>query len=73
MSQRVGMQSDIVLCGGVARNGDVVRRLEAKLGTKFLIPEDPQILGALGAALLAQHAEDGAALVPPAPLKEGVA
>jgi activator of 2-hydroxyglutaryl-CoA dehydratase len=55
ISQKVGMQSDVVMCGGVARNIDVVRRVEAKLGAPVLIPEDPQILGALGAALFAQQ------------------
>jgi predicted CoA-substrate-specific enzyme activase len=55
VSQRVGMQSDVVMCGGVARNCDVVRRIEAKLGSPVMIPENPQILGALGAALFAQQ------------------
>jgi activator of 2-hydroxyglutaryl-CoA dehydratase len=55
VSQKVGMQSDVVMCGGVARNIDVVRKLEAKLGAPVLIPENPQILGALGAALFAQQ------------------
>jgi activator of 2-hydroxyglutaryl-CoA dehydratase len=49
------MRSDAVMCGGVARNIDIVRRMEAKLGAPLLIPEDPQILGALGAALFAQQ------------------
>jgi activator of 2-hydroxyglutaryl-CoA dehydratase len=49
------MQSDVVMCGGVARNIDVVRRVEKRLGAPVLIPEDPQILGALGAALYAQQ------------------
>jgi len=55
VSQKVGMQSGVVMCGGVARNTDVVQRLEAKLGGPVMIPEDPQILGALGAALFAQQ------------------
>jgi len=72
VSQKVGMQSDVVLCGGVARNSDVVRRLEAKFGTQLLMPEDPQILGALGAALVArQEATPPPPPVPPAPAKEG--
>jgi activator of 2-hydroxyglutaryl-CoA dehydratase len=55
VSQKVWMQSDVVMCGGVARNIDVVRRVEKRLGAPVLIPEDPQILGALGAALYAQQ------------------
>jgi len=73
VSQRVGMQSDIVMCGGVARNADVVRRLEAKLGTKVMIPEDPQILGALGAALFARQEAVRPDAVPSVPPREGVA
>jgi predicted CoA-substrate-specific enzyme activase len=58
ISQRVGMRSDAMMCGGVARNIDIVRRMEAKLGSPLLIPEDPQILGALGAALFAQQDQE---------------
>jgi len=29
--------------------------MEAKLGKPVLVPEDPQIVGALGAALIAQQ------------------
>jgi predicted CoA-substrate-specific enzyme activase len=64
VSQRVGMQSDVVMCGGVARNIDVVRRIEAKLGAPVLMPKDPQILGALGAALFAQEELSGVSHAP---------
>ncbi len=71
VSQRVGMQSDVVMCGGVARNIDVVRRMEAKLGGPVLIPKDPQILGALGAALFAQEELAQPAGMSAMPLTEG--
>jgi activator of 2-hydroxyglutaryl-CoA dehydratase len=71
VSQRVGMQSGVVMCGGVARNIDVVKRIEAKLGAPMLKPENPQILGALGAALLAQQELARLAQVSPAPLTGG--
>lgn len=41
------------MTGGVAKNGGVLRALEEKLKTKIEVPPEPQIVGALGAALLA--------------------
>ncbi|MGE5361292.1 MAG: acyl-CoA dehydratase activase [Bacteroidales bacterium] len=55
LAQRVGMQPDVVMCGGVARNIGIIRAMEAKLGKPVFVPELPQILGALGAALVAQQ------------------
>jgi activator of 2-hydroxyglutaryl-CoA dehydratase len=37
----------------VAKNVGVVKALEEELGVKLIVPEEPQIIGALGAALLA--------------------
>jgi len=40
--------------GGVSKNIGVVKNLESLLNVKFVeFPEDPQIIGALGAALFA--------------------
>jgi (R)-2-hydroxyacyl-CoA dehydratese activating ATPase len=55
MAQRVGMPFDVVMCGGVARNIGIIRAMEARLGRPVLVPEDPQIVGALGAALVARQ------------------
>jgi len=55
MVQRVGMQFEVVMSGGVSRNIGVVRAMEAKLGKRVLVPEDPRIVGALGAALVARQ------------------
>jgi len=43
----------VTLSGGVAKNEGVVRSLCRALGRKLNIPEEPQIVGALGAAILA--------------------
>jgi predicted CoA-substrate-specific enzyme activase len=53
---RVGLEEDLTITGGVAKNIGVVAFLEKKLGiqTKKL-PVDPQLMGALGAALTAQE------------------
>jgi predicted CoA-substrate-specific enzyme activase len=50
---RVTMQREVVLTGGVARNTALIKELEAKLGFAVCLPPEPQIVGALGAALLA--------------------
>lgn len=55
IAQRVGMQLDMVMSGGVSKNIGIIRAMEAKLGKPVLVPEEPQIVGALGAALVAQQ------------------
>jgi predicted CoA-substrate-specific enzyme activase len=51
--QRVGLAEPVAMTGGVAKNAGVVRALEGKLGVRLLVPPEPQIVGALGAALIA--------------------
>lgn len=51
MVGRVGLVPPLVFSGGVARNPCIVRLLEDMLGVSPLIPEDPDLVGALGAAL----------------------
>jgi predicted CoA-substrate-specific enzyme activase len=53
MCRKLGIGSKIVMTGGVAKNLGMVRILERELETGLLIPEEPQIVGALGAALFA--------------------
>lgn len=51
---KVGIKNEIGMTGGVSKNIGVVKCLEEALGTTFVeFPEDPQIIGALGAALFA--------------------
>ena len=50
---RVGKREPCVMTGGVAKNVAAVHHIEAALGIKLCIPPDPQIAGALGAALFA--------------------
>jgi len=45
-----------VMTGGVAKNSGIVREIESRLGTRALIPDEPQIVGALGAAIIAGEA-----------------
>ena len=52
---RVGIEKDFVITGGVAKNMGIVTRLEKILQTKALEPKmDPILAGALGAGLFAR-------------------
>lgn len=51
LTGRVGVESPIVLSGGVALNPCIRKLLEKALGLPLLIPEHPQLVGAIGAAL----------------------
>ena len=53
MIQRLGVNPDVVLVGGVAKDMGFVASLNRKLGLSVMIPEFPDFAGALGAALTA--------------------
>jgi predicted CoA-substrate-specific enzyme activase len=42
----------VFICGGVARNEGVVKELEKSINRDMFVPEEPHLVGALGAALL---------------------
>jgi predicted CoA-substrate-specific enzyme activase len=54
LARRLPPREEVVATGGGAKNVGVTRGLERKLGMRLVsLPEDPQIVGALGAAVLA--------------------
>ena len=53
MAKRIGVEPQLVFCGGVAKNSAVKNYLEEELGFEIVIPEHPQLTGAIGAALIA--------------------
>jgi benzoyl-CoA reductase subunit D len=57
MVLRVGVEKEVVLVGGVARNPGFLPPLKKELNAEILVPEHPQYAGALGAALLAFEME----------------
>ncbi|MFO7951958.1 MAG: acyl-CoA dehydratase activase [Bacillota bacterium] len=59
MVNRVGLLKPVMITGGVAKNAAVVKALEEKLKTEIFVPVEPQIAGALGAALLAGEEAGG--------------
>ena len=54
MGRRVGFRKEVMLTGGVSKNRGVKKFLEDDIGLEIVIPDEPQIVGALGAALLAE-------------------
>ncbi|MDR2019083.1 MAG: acyl-CoA dehydratase activase [Syntrophobacterales bacterium] len=48
-----GIEKEVVMAGGVAKNSGVAKALENALGAPLNIYAEPQIVGALGAAVLA--------------------
>ena len=57
MVQKVGVPSELLLCGGVIRNAGIVKAIEVHLGRPALVPEQPQYVRALGAAVFARQME----------------
>ncbi len=54
MVRRLPHRKEIVMTGGVAKNVGVVKGIEKELGLRMVqLPQDPQIVGALGAAVFA--------------------
>jgi predicted CoA-substrate-specific enzyme activase len=51
----LGVSREVTMSGGVAKNRGVVALLEERLGRSIHVYEEPQIVGALGAALLAKR------------------
>ena len=58
MVKEIKPRREYVITGGVAKNAGVVKFLEDELGEIRKIPVDPQIVGAVGAALIAKERLD---------------
>jgi predicted CoA-substrate-specific enzyme activase len=60
MSRRIAPKARIIFSGGAAYSECLRKLLSEKLNTELAVPDKPQILGALGAALIArQRKKDG--------------
>lgn len=53
--ERVRLELDCALVGGGARDIGLVKSIEEIMGLKLLVPEEPRIVAALGAALIAEE------------------
>jgi predicted CoA-substrate-specific enzyme activase len=55
MCKRIGVDKDVAVVGGVALNDGLVKILEEEMGCGILVPDVPQIIAALGAAIIARE------------------
>jgi (R)-2-hydroxyacyl-CoA dehydratese activating ATPase len=55
MVKKLKLEPDVVFTGGVAKNYGVVKALESNLGCRVLVPEEPLLSGALGAAIIGRE------------------
>ena len=55
LARRLKIEPDVVLTGGVAKNIGMVKAMKESLGCELLVPEEPLLTGALGAAILARE------------------
>jgi predicted CoA-substrate-specific enzyme activase len=56
LASRIGVTERVIMTGGVAKNRAVVTHLAEQIGHTIHVPDEPQIVGALGAALFACEA-----------------
>jgi len=55
LANRVGIVQDVIFIGGGAKNVGLVKNLKTLFKKELLIPQNPQVIGAIGAALIAQE------------------
>jgi (R)-2-hydroxyacyl-CoA dehydratese activating ATPase len=55
MVNKLKIEPDVAITGGGAKNIGLVKALEAKFGFPVLVPEEPLLTGALGAALIGKE------------------
>jgi predicted CoA-substrate-specific enzyme activase len=55
MAKRAGLRDHIAFVGGVAKNAGMKAALEKELGVTLFVPFEPQLTGALGAAIAASE------------------
>lgn len=52
MLKRISVEQDLIFAGGVALNSCIVSLIEQEIGQKIIIPDNPQMIGAIGCAFL---------------------
>ncbi len=58
MTRHLGIEKDVVVTGGGAKNIGLIKAIEGKVGFPVLTPPEPFITGALGAALIGKDFYD---------------
>ncbi len=57
--KKVSIEKDFTITGGIAKNTGMVDKITKKIGLEPLLAEDPQLIGALGAAIYAREKYHG--------------
>jgi activator of 2-hydroxyglutaryl-CoA dehydratase len=55
MARRVGIKEGVVFAGGAALNQCLCKLVGEKLGIELTVPPEPQMVGAIGATIIAQR------------------
>jgi activator of 2-hydroxyglutaryl-CoA dehydratase len=56
MARKVGINQDVLIIGGVAKNAGFIDAVQREMELQVKVPEDPDFVSALGAALHAGRA-----------------
>jgi (R)-2-hydroxyacyl-CoA dehydratese activating ATPase len=56
--KRVSIAKDFSITGGISKNAGMVKKITEKVGIQPLLADDPQLVGAIGAALFARELFD---------------
>ncbi len=62
MVSKLKIEPDVTVTGGGAKNSGLIRALEARFGCRVLIPPEPLLTGAIGAALVGKELAEKAEL-----------
>jgi predicted CoA-substrate-specific enzyme activase len=55
LATRVGLEEKGAVCGGGALNSELVAKVENNLGVRLVVPDQPQMVNALGAAVISKE------------------
>jgi activator of 2-hydroxyglutaryl-CoA dehydratase len=55
MVSRLKVEKEVVVTGGGGKNRGLLKALSEQLGQEVLVPEEPLLTGALGAALMGKE------------------
>ena len=55
MVKRIGVEKDVVVVGGLAKNPGYIKGIKEGLKTDIIVPDYPEFVAALGAALAARE------------------
>jgi ferredoxin len=53
--KKISIEKDFTITGGIAKNAGMVGKINQKVGLKPMLAKDPQLIGALGAAIFARE------------------